>query len=193
MKGKPSENRYHHGDLGRELVDVAERLLIEKGAAALSLRETARVAGVSHAAPYRHFRDRAGLLAAVAARFRQRLASAMQAASGKVAADPERQLVEAAAAYVKGALQNPVVFSLQAAGVSRSVCPEEDMLGDIIARGVRQGVFRKRDVAELVRVVWSAVHGYTRLAVLEPGRPDPGAAEKAVRTLVQHILYGISK
>lgn len=193
MKGNPAGNRYHHGDLARELVAVAERLLIEKGAAALSLRETARIAGVSHAAPYRHFRDRAGLLAAIAARFRQRLAGAMQEAAANVTADPERQLVEAAAAYVTSALHYPAVFNLETEGVSRDGHPEADILGGIVARGVQSGVFRGRDVAELVRVVWSAIHGYARLALLESGQPNPKAAGMAVRTLVQHILYGISK
>ena len=52
---------YHHGDLRNALLLAAEQLLAEQGAASLSLRAVAKRAGVSHAAPYRHFRDKAVL------------------------------------------------------------------------------------------------------------------------------------
>jgi len=58
--------RYHHGDLRRALLDAALELLAREGASALTLREVARRAGVTHAAPYRHFTDKQALLAAVA-------------------------------------------------------------------------------------------------------------------------------
>ena len=61
------EKPYHHGDLRRVLLDAAVAAIAERGAAALSLRDLARRAGVSHAAPTHHFRDKAGLLTAVAA------------------------------------------------------------------------------------------------------------------------------
>ena len=57
---------YHHGDLRKALLDAASALLAEVGVAAISLREVARRAGVSHNAPYRHFADRDALLAALA-------------------------------------------------------------------------------------------------------------------------------
>ena len=60
------KRRYHHGDLKRALLDAALELVRTKGAEAFTLREVARRAGVSHNAPYRHFRDRGELLAAVA-------------------------------------------------------------------------------------------------------------------------------
>ena len=61
-EGRP----YHHGDLPRALVAAAIEVIEEVGPGALSLREVARRAGVSHAAPAHHFRDKAGLLTAVA-------------------------------------------------------------------------------------------------------------------------------
>ena len=65
--GRKSTRAYHHGDLRAALVASACQLLEEKGVTALSLREVARRSGVSQAAPYRHFPDKASLLAAVAA------------------------------------------------------------------------------------------------------------------------------
>ena len=58
--------RYHHGNLRAALLDVALKILAEKGAAALSLRAIARQAGVSQTAPYNHFADKEALLAALA-------------------------------------------------------------------------------------------------------------------------------
>src|SRR5690349_24505577 len=66
-EAKSAESRpYHHGDLRRALVDAARRLLEAEGPSALSLRAVAREAGVSPAAPYHHFKDKAELLDAVA-------------------------------------------------------------------------------------------------------------------------------
>jgi AcrR family transcriptional regulator len=63
----PHDDRpYHHGDLPRALLAAAIEVIDEVGPGALSLREVARRAGVSHAAPAHHFGDKAGLLTAVA-------------------------------------------------------------------------------------------------------------------------------
>src|SRR6266487_3420785 len=61
QKPKP----YHHGDLRYALIQAGLELLSEGGAAALDLRKVARKAGVSHAAPYRHFADKQALIAAI--------------------------------------------------------------------------------------------------------------------------------
>ena len=61
-----AKRNYHHGDLRRALLDSAWRIVAEKGLAALTLREVARAAGVSHAAPYHHFSTRTALLDALA-------------------------------------------------------------------------------------------------------------------------------
>src|SRR6188474_3506406 len=68
---------YHHGDLRQALVDAAIDLLREEGPEALTLRGAARAAGVSQAAPYRHFKDRRALVAAVADDCFRRLRLAM--------------------------------------------------------------------------------------------------------------------
>jgi AcrR family transcriptional regulator len=60
MSTATAESRpYHHGDLSRALVDAARKILENEGPAALSLRAVAREAGVSPAAPYHHFKDKA--------------------------------------------------------------------------------------------------------------------------------------
>ncbi|HEY4263961.1 MAG TPA: helix-turn-helix domain-containing protein, partial [Micropepsaceae bacterium] len=66
MKAANSNRPYHHGDLAVSLREAARAILEEEGLAALSLRSVARRAGVSHAAPYRHYASREALLADIA-------------------------------------------------------------------------------------------------------------------------------
>lgn len=66
MSTSELDTPYHHGDLNRALRAAAARILVEDGIGAVTLREVARMAGVSHNAPYRHFPSREALLAALA-------------------------------------------------------------------------------------------------------------------------------
>ncbi len=74
------QRTYHHGDLRRALLDAAVAAIIEAGPAAMSLRDLARRAGVSHAGPTHHFRDKPGLLTALATEGYDLLATALTAA-----------------------------------------------------------------------------------------------------------------
>jgi AcrR family transcriptional regulator len=98
---------YHHGNLRPALLRAAGKTLEKEGVAALSLRDAARRAGVSHNAPYRHFADRDALLAALAAEGFQMLGKAMREQSGK----------EMGEAYVSFALAHPQRFRLMFGGV----------------------------------------------------------------------------
>jgi AcrR family transcriptional regulator len=77
---RPPDRPYHHGNLRRALLDAALDVIARRGAAALSLRELAAAAGVSHGAPAHHFRDKAGLMTAVAAEGFDLLAGRLEAA-----------------------------------------------------------------------------------------------------------------
>lgn len=99
---------YHHGDLKRSLVDAARRLLEAEGPSALSLRAVAREAGVSPAAPYHHFKDKAELLDAVAHEGWETLQAQMTEAKGKV--QGMGQLTALGIAYVCFARENPALY-----------------------------------------------------------------------------------
>lgn len=106
---KSVESRpYHHGDLRRALVEAARRLLEAEGPSALSLRAVAREAGVSPAAPYHHFKDKAELLDAVAQEGWDLLQVSMTRA--KAAADGPQQLTALGIAYVVFARDNPALY-----------------------------------------------------------------------------------
>lgn len=98
---------YHHGSLRVALLEQARAILDEGGPASVTLRETARRAGVSATATYRHFRDKDALLAAVAAegfeQFAVRLAASIQGG---------RPFTEMGRAYIKFALERPGLFRL---------------------------------------------------------------------------------
>ena len=100
--------RYHHGDLTRALVDAARRLLEAEGPSALSLRAVAREAGVSPAAPYHHFKDKAELLDAVANEGWEILGRQMGEA--KAATIGLQQLTALGIAYVCFARDNPALY-----------------------------------------------------------------------------------
>jgi AcrR family transcriptional regulator len=98
---------YHHGDLPRVLLEAAVEAIAEVGPAAVSLRELARRAGVSHAAPAHHFGDKAGLLTAVAADGFRRLAATLREtyeASGS--------FLEVGVAYVRFAVTHRAHFEV---------------------------------------------------------------------------------
>ena len=99
---------YHHGDLRRALVDAARRLLEAEGPSALSLRAVAREAGVSPAAPYHHFKDKAELLDAVAHEGWLMLNTRMREA--KAAEHGRQQLTALGIAYVCFAREHPALY-----------------------------------------------------------------------------------
>lgn len=107
---KRRKRHYHHGDLPAALLRAADKSMEKEGLEALTLRTLARRAGVSHAAPYRHFRDRESLLAALAAEGFAMLAEAQRAAA---AAGGLRGMGEA---YVRFALARPQRFRLMFGG-----------------------------------------------------------------------------
>src|ERR1044072_2879714 len=94
-----SRDSYHHGDLKAVILAQAATLVAERGADGISLRELARAAGVSNAAPAHHFTDRRGLFTALATEGFGMLAEALKSAR------PDFQ--DAALAYVRFALDHP--------------------------------------------------------------------------------------
>ena len=105
----PSGKPYHHGDLPTALLDAADTLLDQGGDGAVSLREAARMAGVSPTAAYRHFADKEALLAALALRGFEAFAAAMDQA---VAAGGATPYVARGRSYLRFALARPGRFRL---------------------------------------------------------------------------------
>lgn len=169
----PNKHRetYHHGSLRDTLITAALSLLATRGAAGLSLRGVAGAAGVSHAAPYRHFRDKTALLEAIAAAGYARLMRACQRAENRFPRDPRRQLSEAGMAYLMLAADNPEIIHLMFGGQLEN-CGEElrqaahsafQSLTKIVENGQKAGLYRKAATVDLTLAAWSMVHGLSML------------------------------
>ncbi|WP_024874453.1 TetR/AcrR family transcriptional regulator [Saccharomonospora piscinae] len=104
----PGRDTYHHGDLRRAIITVAVDVISTDGTAAISLRDLARRAGVSHAAPAHHFGDKAGLLTAIAVEGYEFLADSLQDALNST----PLPLVELGVRYVNFAAEHPAHFEV---------------------------------------------------------------------------------
>jgi len=168
---------YHHGDLRPELLRASLALIDEAGIGALSLREVARKAGVSHNAPYHHFKDRSSLLAALAEDGFATLAAEMADARAH-APDARARLEACGQAYIRFALKSPARFKLMfrpeltgpdaAAGVAQSSTAALDTLSAAIIEAQAGGLAPAGDPKPLVLTCWSAVHGLASLMVDGP-------------------------
>jgi AcrR family transcriptional regulator len=176
MNPKTEKKAYHHGDLRNTLLAAAETVLRQRGVTDLSLREVAKVAGVSHTAPYRHFKDKNALLQALAAIGYQRLAEALRQVKADFAADPAEALVAGGKAYVELAVKNPEMTQLMFGGaLETEEISEEDLVqcsGDafnalleIVDMGLEKGVYQARDRMDIALAAWSIVHGLAMLVI----------------------------
>lgn len=162
---------FHHGNLRAVLLDQAETVLRERGIDALSLRELAREAGVSHGAPRSHFIDRNALLDAMAERGFIRLADEIREAASAAPEDHARVLRAAASAYVTFAVRQPALLDLMFA--AKVDDPSEavrgaaqrlfDTLADIMRAGVEAGAYEARDVGRLTLLLAATVQGIASL------------------------------
>ena len=164
---------YHHGDLRKALLEGAVRVIAEVGPAAFTLREVARRAGVSHNAPYRHFRDKDALLAAVAAQGFRELTRAMRE-PGARQSNALDQLKKSGLAYVAFAVRRPEHFTVM---FDTPVCAHDDpeytqaakesfdTLVNYIRSCQDEGQLPAGNTMERALYAWSLVHGIAKLAV----------------------------
>ncbi|RRQ88724.1 TetR/AcrR family transcriptional regulator [Streptomyces griseofuscus] len=190
---------YHHGDLRAACLRAARELLEEDGAAGLSLRAVARRAGVSAAAPYRHFADRDALVSAVAAQGYRELAGHLTAAHPSPTTPDE--LAAVAVAYVRFALDRPALFRVMFA---EPCDPDnEERAGATTAiseyvHGIVRGAFPGADPDVLSTTVWALVHGLAFLHLdgkLDASTPE-GVADRvrgAVRALFTAAVGAAAK
>jgi len=162
---------YHHGDLRRALVDAARRILEAEGPSALSLRAVAREAGVSPAAPYHHFKDKAELLDAVADQGWQMLDLMM--ADARQQADRRDKLVSLGIAYVCFARDNPALYRVMYdAARDKEALPEqmhdnEDSAYCKVRETMVELGADPQDTVEIelaTTAAWCAAHGLAEMA-----------------------------
>src|SRR5512142_1223509 len=189
---------YHHGDLRRALVDAARRIIEAEGPTALSLRAVAREAGVSPAAPYHHFKDKAELLTAVADEGWRRLDEVM--AKAKAEAPSLRDtMTSLGVAYVCFARDNPALYR-----VMYDTARDAEALPEHMQKGEDSAYCRVRDTLveagadgdaevdlELATIAaWCAAHGLAEMAgfkQFEPLKEAVGGELPFLRAVFSHM------
>jgi len=187
---------YHHGHLRATLLAEAERVLRDDGIDALSLRELARQAGVSHAAPRRHFPDRQALLDALAEAGFTRLADEVHSAIGEAGGDYQARLRAAAAAFVRFATRDGALMELMfaaknaadSAGTREAAARLFGVIGDLIGEGQQAGALPPGDPYRLQLLFGATLQG---IAVLvSSGRIQPGQADMLISDAIALFTRG---
>ena len=203
MSWSKGSRGYHHGNLREALIRAALELIAEKGPAGFTFADAARWAGVSPAAPYRHFRDRDELLADVARRGFEQFAAALEAAWDGGRPDPMTAFERTGKAYLAFARTEPSYYSAMfEAGVPLEASPELTAAGDRAFAVIRAASERliehvppgKRPPALMMALhIWSMSHGIASLF----GRGDAGrrklpmSAEELLEAGVLVYLRGL--
>lgn len=188
---------YHHGDLRRALVDAARRILEAEGPSALSLRAVAREAGVSPAAPYHHFKDKAELLDAVASEGWTMLDAAM--AKAKTESSPRAAMNALGVAYVCFARANPALYR-----VMYDTARDKEALPEAMQKGEDSAYCKVRDTLvetgadpgatvdlELATIAaWCAAHGLAEMTgfkQFDPLKQELGGELPFLRAVFSHM------
>jgi AcrR family transcriptional regulator len=171
---------YHHGNLKEALLRAALELIAQKGPAGFTFAEAARWAGVSPAAPYRHFRDRDELLSNVALRGFQQFEAALTKAWSDGRPDPTTALDRLGKAYLAFARSEPAYYSAMfEAGIPLDGNPELREAGDrafAVLRGAAEQLAASLPAASrppalmMALHIWATSHGIASLF----GRGDAG-------------------
>jgi AcrR family transcriptional regulator len=190
-----SKATYHHGDLRSALVLAAMELLEESGGTELSLRAVARRAGVSPAAPYRHYADREALVSAVAAVGYRELAERLAAAHPSPST-PE-QLASVAIAYVQFALERPALFRI----MFTEPCDRDDdervaatAAVSAYVRSIARRTFPQADAEALATAIWALVHGLAFLYL--DGKldaPTPSVVAERITAAIDALLAATNR
>jgi AcrR family transcriptional regulator len=195
---------YHHGNLREALIDAALRLIGEKGPGGFTVAEAARAAGVSPAAPYRHFRDRDELMADVATRGFELFAAELRRALGEGTPDPRAALERLGRAHLAFARSEPAAFAAMFdAGLAVSAHPALHVAADSAFAVLREAceqvaatlpARRRPPVLMMALHIWSMTHGIASLFARggPARRPLPMPAEDLLEAGLLVYLDGLA-
>lgn len=208
MPGGISRRRSAGPDLRTRLIRAGLHLVERAGASRLSLREVARRAGVSHMAPYSHFRNKAELLAAIAVAGFGLLRDRLGAAARQHDTVPAEQFLAAGLAYVEMSLEHSQLIHLMFGGVirpqdytealtaARGLAFEE--LAGIARDAMRRGAFKRGDPAAAAFAGWAIAHGFTQLAMggelhSKLGADTRAAQLRRARQILTQLVDGLRR
>jgi len=191
-----AKRSYHHGNLREALIAAGLRAIAEDGPTAFSLRDVARRAGVSAAAPYRHFVDKEALFAAIAVESLERLRATMDEALATAPADPLDRFRATGVAYVRFAVAHPAHFlALCVPGMSERVPAEmkvayaEHQTAEAaqLLAGQAAGTIAPLPLDALLIAARAIVHGLAHLIV----QGELGAVDAARAAELAQVVTGV--
>ncbi|MBD3646827.1 MAG: TetR/AcrR family transcriptional regulator [Pseudomonadales bacterium] len=202
----PKDSSYHHGALREALLEAGDELLRERGYTGFTLRECARRAGVSHAAPKHHFGDVQNFLSEIAANGFRRLTDRLRDEIGK-ARNLDEEFIATTRAYVGFAEENPEHFRLM---FRRDLLNESDSLVDAVLQTytvLTNVILRQRAEPEITQpdlsdrlsigtliedilIGWSHIHGFANLQLEDHLKMIP---EEKFQSLLEKTAVRVSR
>jgi AcrR family transcriptional regulator len=191
---------YHHGNLRAALLEAAAAVIADTGVEGLTLREVARRAGVSHAAPKHHFADKADLVRALVMESFDAFAAVLRRADrGSSGAERLQSLGNA---YVRWAFANPDRFRLlfrpelrgidDTGEIARAADASYQLLLDAVSAGQSDRTIITGAPADVALAAWSAAHGVATLLIDGPFRAR-GGSPAAARRAIDRLLDGFRR
>jgi AcrR family transcriptional regulator len=189
---------YHHGNLRETLLSAGERALESGGAANLSLRELAREAGVSHAAPRRHFADKQALLDALALAGYARLGATLETALDAAGASFDARLLALARANVAFATDHPALIELMFASKHQAGAPPELARAadhafapalQVVVDGQSSGAVAGDDAERIAKIAFAMLQGLVVIA--GNGMLDDTPLDAFLDEAVRSLLLGL--
>lgn len=166
-------SRYHHGDLRAHLISTVRQLVEEKGVEGFSILQASRLAGVSSAAPYKHFADKHEIVRAVALDGIERLGRAMAEGAASASAANFGKVNAIGHAYVRFAREEPGVFRL-IFGLTEGHDKDQAMVAcghDAFSTLLREVAAclpegaSEQEVRQRTYMLWTFVHGHAFLVI----------------------------
>jgi AcrR family transcriptional regulator len=203
LQAQTKPERYHHGDLKNSLLEAARELANEIGVDNFTLREVARRANVSPAAPYHHFADKQDLIRSLAIEAFGKLTQALENAKQNTH-NPLEQLHAIGIAYVNFAYTHQAEFRfmfrrelcaaigqpdpLEVAGIDA-----QSVLNNAIIKAQTAGQISQNNPKEISLTLWSVVHGLSTILLESPisKTTTPESAKQMAQVVIRQSIQGI--
>jgi AcrR family transcriptional regulator len=197
FKEKFLKKKYHHGDVKNALIEAGIDIITHEGVESLNMRHVAKKIGVSHTAPYRHFKNKEELMVAIAVHCFTRLGEEVDGAIMKYPKNHRSQLAAAGKAYIRFVVRNPVYYRIIFGDYIKNKTDHPNffaeydrafkkMLGIVIgASRIRKSGKNKPEITALA--VWALLHGYSCL-IIDNAKDRAVGSEAQINLLVKKML-----
>lgn len=189
--------KYHHGDLRNALIAAATQIITEESVQKLSVRYAAKKSGVSHTAPYRHFKNKEELLVAIAIEGFDTLSDKMEKAV-KVSKTTEDQVFEIGRAYIEFALNNSDCYKIMFGDHIENKTGNADFYKAYdrsfqhlisVIKNLRQNRLHTQLELEItVLAVWSLLHGYCSF-LIDNKRDNVIGSKDQIDLMLNKVLF----